>query len=91
MILLINQWYLESLRPLVTSFMSKKVKEMFLIEKKLQRSCWIKTVKQMHDGKTSAIAKFQNLIGKVIFVCPGKPFTSYPPNCTHICRRNRIV
>ena len=36
-----------------------------------------KKVKQIHDVKNSAIAKFQNLIGKAIFVCPGKPFTNY--------------
>ena len=50
-----------------------------------------KKVKWMRDGKTSAKAKFQNVIGKAIFVCPGKNFTSYVPNCTHICRRKRIV
>ena len=66
-ILLINQWYIESQKPLATLFMSQKM------------------------GKTSAIAKFQNLIGKAIFMCPGKTFTSYVPSCTRICRRNRIV
>ena len=35
MILLINQWYLESQKPLVTLFMSKKMKERFLIKKKI--------------------------------------------------------
>ena len=38
---------------------------------------WLKKIKQSHDGKTSAIAKFQNLIGKAMFVRPGKVFMSY--------------
>ena len=47
----------------------------------------------MHDGKTSAIAKFLNLIGTASrkVVCPGKSLTSYIPNCTHICRRQNLL
>ena len=33
----------------------------------------------MHGGKTSAIGKFQHLIGKTILVCTEKAFTSYVP------------
>ena len=65
MTLFINQWYLESQKPLVTLIMSQKM------------------------GKTSAIAKFQNLIGKAIFVCPGKRFTGYVPSCTRK-KQNRL-
>ena len=39
MILLINQWYLESQIPLVTLFMPKKNEREVLIKKKLQRLC----------------------------------------------------
>ena len=31
----------------------------------------------MHGGKTSAIGKFQHLIGKAILDCTEKAFTSY--------------
>ena len=91
MILLINQWYSESQKHVATLPMSKKIKERFSIKKKLKRSCWVKKVKHMHDGKTSAMTNFQNLTGKKVFVCLGKACTSYVPNCTDICRRNRIV
>ena len=36
----------------------------------------------MNDGKTTAIAKIQNLIGAAIFVSPGEFLMSYVPNCT---------
>ena len=91
MILLINQWYSESQKPLVTLPMSKKMKDRFSIKKKLKRPCWVKKVKHMHDGKTSPMTNFQNLTGKKVSVCLGKACTSYVPNCTGICRRNRIV
>ena len=45
----------------------------------------------MYGWKTSAIGTLQNLIGKVIFVCPGKAFPSYVLNSTHISTRNIIV
>ena len=38
--LLINQWYLESQKPHIIQ--AKKIKEMFLIKNKSQRSCWVK-------------------------------------------------
>ena len=47
-----------------------------------------KKVKQIHGEKNSSVAKFQNLIGKTILVCPGETFTDYVPNCIQICRRN---
>ena len=37
MMLLINQWYLESQKPHI--ILAKKIKEMFLIKNKSQRSC----------------------------------------------------
>ena len=36
----------------------------------------------MHGGEALATAKFHNLIRKTIFVCWGKGFMSYVPNCT---------
>ena len=61
---------------------------LFFIKKNSQGSCLVKTDVWWQN---LALGKFQNLIGKVIFVCPGKAFTIYEPNCTYICRRNRTV
>ena len=61
---------------------------LFFIKKNSQGSRLVKTDVWWQN---LALGKFQNLIGKVIFVCPGKAFTIYEPNCTYICRRNRTV
>ena len=91
MIFSINQLYLESQEFLFTVITSKQLKERFLIKKKKRKIVLgkkKKEVKQIHGEKNSSVAKFQNLIGKTILVCPGETFTDYVPNCIQICRRN---
>ena len=63
------------------------MKERFLIKKKLQRSCWVK------KGKTETW--WENFSNSKVpeFLCAQERFlwVTYAQNCTHICRRNKIV